>query len=423
MTGTAKETVIILHGTWATPGTGKDPWYYPRDCFPDNGFVTKLDAALRNRGSTARCWAHCREGGNEFFHWSGENNWVARTRAAESLGDYVAKIREGWRCHIVTHSHGGNIVIEALPKITAASGVSEPLGRLVTLGTPFMDVITPVLKKDARRQDTIIGLGWMCFVVWIFASLQRGLPSDKFLIGLAIAALLLSAIIFRWSTLYPRQMKLSHLKEKWKFIALEVVHWTVAGMLVASVALRLSKTWLILFFILFFLVPRGHVLFKPPAPNASETLKRFPPLLAIGSRKDEAWQVLHHMRTTENPLAVKPNLIRYLLEAVQSSYAQWAAADRIYYGSFGYKAQLGAVVTWLSLLGATVMIVASAPGYITSHWSFILSEVHSFALTLLYLILILVLLFGRNYFAALLSPLRWCSRIFGSLASRQLQPI
>src|ERR1019366_4641697 len=103
--GTAKETVIILHGTWATPGTRKDLWYYPRDCFPDNGFVTKLDAALRNRGSTARCWAHCREGGNEFFYWSGENNWVARTHAAESLGDYVAKLRrEGWRCHIVTHS-------------------------------------------------------------------------------------------------------------------------------------------------------------------------------------------------------------------------------------------------------------------------------------------------------------------------------
>src|SRR5580700_8970751 len=56
----AKETVVIVHGTWAAPEPDKTQWYQqPDSASATEGFVSKLDAALRERGSLARCWAHC----------------------------------------------------------------------------------------------------------------------------------------------------------------------------------------------------------------------------------------------------------------------------------------------------------------------------------------------------------------------------
>jgi hypothetical protein len=139
MEGAAKETVIIVHGTWAAPEPGKGLWYQPVTgvAAAQPLFTAKLDAALQERGSPARCWAHCSRG-DQIFQWSGANSWIARTRAASALGNYVAKLqKEGWRCHIVAHSHGGNIVVEALPQIMTAAGANGLLGKIVTLGTPF----------------------------------------------------------------------------------------------------------------------------------------------------------------------------------------------------------------------------------------------------------------------------------------------
>jgi len=141
-----KETVIIVHGTWAAPDPAKRRWYLPVDDRPgDEAFTAKLDAALQERGSPARCWAHCTDG-NPFFQWSGENSWIARTQAAAELGNYVLKLRdEGWCCHIVAHSHGGNVVLDALPQITTALPSNAPLGKIVTLGIPFIDTMAPIL--------------------------------------------------------------------------------------------------------------------------------------------------------------------------------------------------------------------------------------------------------------------------------------
>jgi hypothetical protein len=53
----------------------------------------------------------------------------------------VAKLlNEGWRCHVIAHSHGGNIVLEALSKIMTVPNAEMSLGKIVTLGTPFIDV-------------------------------------------------------------------------------------------------------------------------------------------------------------------------------------------------------------------------------------------------------------------------------------------
>src|SRR5215831_11248428 len=164
----AKETVIIVHGTWAAPEPGVIRWYQPGDgATAAGGFVSKLDAALQKRGSPARCWAHCAQA-NQIFHWSGENSWIARTQAASELGNYVTKLRnEGWCSHIVAHSHGGNVVLEALPQITTTHS-SASHGKIVTLGTPFMDTMSPILTRVSRNRNYILRISWTVIVLYSF---------------------------------------------------------------------------------------------------------------------------------------------------------------------------------------------------------------------------------------------------------------
>jgi len=78
----------------------------------------------------ARYWAHC-DHHNQILHWSGDISWIARTRAASALAEYVGRLQnEGWRCHIVAHSHGGNVLVEALPQILTTPIFDEPLAPL-----------------------------------------------------------------------------------------------------------------------------------------------------------------------------------------------------------------------------------------------------------------------------------------------------
>ena len=199
MEESAKETVIILHGTWAGFVPGMTKWWQPVNSYPapegfigepdtaphargqkpvdgnpaPQEFIGKLDAALDKRGSPARCWAHCSES-NPFFHWTpASNSWVTRTRAAAILGNYVASLqKEGWRCHIIAHSHGGNVVVEALPLIAAASKATGLPVNIVTLGTPFIDTRSPILKGQAvaasRLRVGTIGLFVFLMLLVVF---------------------------------------------------------------------------------------------------------------------------------------------------------------------------------------------------------------------------------------------------------------
>lgn len=135
-----KETVIIVHGTYAAPKLGVRRWYQPAEGVPaTEGFITKLNDALQKRGSAARCWAHCGQG-DQGFHWSGD---------------------------------GGNVVIEALPQITAPLPSNAPLGKIVTLGTPFMDTMSPVLQRITRKSSFLTGLSWIA-LIWLILSLPIG---------------------------------------------------------------------------------------------------------------------------------------------------------------------------------------------------------------------------------------------------------
>jgi hypothetical protein len=177
MEASAKETIIIVHGTRAAPEAGARRWYQPVGGVPAaEGFVSKLDAALQKRRSPARCWAHCTQG-NQIFHWSGDNSWIARTRAASALADYVAKLRnEGWRCHIVAHSHGGNVVVEAVEQIITAPSSNKAGGKFVTLGIPFIDTTSPILRSAKSRYRILNLASWGAFSILVLLFISWLLP-------------------------------------------------------------------------------------------------------------------------------------------------------------------------------------------------------------------------------------------------------
>ena len=379
----AKETVIIVHGTWAAPGPGESRWYQPVDGVPRaaEGFVSKLDAALQERGSAARCWAHCTER-NPFFQWSGENSWIARTLAAVALADYVAKLRkEGWRCHIVAHSHGGNVVVEALPQIATPSP-NQPPGTIVTLGSPFMDTMSPVLKR-ARRARRILDVASLVG----FATFMAGLA---FFIYLSVA-ISDEAVVEYFS------------------------YW------------RHDLVLLIFFLPIMLLVLQW--LGRTSQPGQGDLAQAQPPFLAIGSLMDEAWQILHHTRNMQNPLAVKSNLLSYLFFSLRSNILRGAQVTRIQ-GAKSYR-DLGIiekivmamihVVTFLAILFIIFLCIYLFEISETGTGSAVISvfAIYLFILSVVLFVSVLFLtkLLGETFYSAFLSPFRWCMRQVGSLGS------
>lgn len=131
-TPATKETVIVVHGTFSGTRTdGSASWYAPGEAF-----CQQLDAALANAQSGARCWQHLQPG-EEHFRWDGRNDWMSRRNATARLRQLLLRLHaEKWRVHLVGHSHGGNVIIDA---ITDDEGRVERWfrGRVALLGTPL----------------------------------------------------------------------------------------------------------------------------------------------------------------------------------------------------------------------------------------------------------------------------------------------
>jgi hypothetical protein len=258
----SKQTVIIVHGTFAAPKPGERRWYQSAEKNCTEGFIAKLDAALADRGSPLRCWAHV-EKGVDVFQWSGDNSWIARTGAAYSLADYVTSLqRDGWRCHIVAHSHGGNVVIDALPQICKRAQFDwTMLGRIVTLGTPFIHALPPIFAKSERsrrRVDLVLGGLLWGIILGVSAFFSLG----SFL------------------TVYRYAQNREDISDN------EI-----------SDSDAVSLTW-------------GKI-------KKTTGLEL---VLCIGSLKDEAWQLLHHLRNSKNPLATDKNFLSFILTSMVNQF-------------------------------------------------------------------------------------------------------
>ena len=120
---------ILVHGTF-NPDAPEVGWTRPN-----------LEVIRRLRG---------RYGGNlSAFQWSGKNHRQSRIAAGRVLADRIAEnTASGIRTNIIAHSHGGNVVFEA---IKALKSPAERIEQLVTLGTPIRQDHLPSLEQLRRR--------------------------------------------------------------------------------------------------------------------------------------------------------------------------------------------------------------------------------------------------------------------------------
>src|SRR5262249_5029777 len=128
--------IILVHGTFAEPQfDGSSQWYQP-----GSEFCRDLDARLAQLDCRARCWAHLTDA-HSYFSWNGHNDWAARSAAAVELAKLLRSlIKDGWRVHIIAHSHGGNVLLEALDIGAEGFAAAHDYegGYLVLMGTPIM---------------------------------------------------------------------------------------------------------------------------------------------------------------------------------------------------------------------------------------------------------------------------------------------
>ena len=262
-----KEAIVVVHGTFSAATTDAPKWWQPdaRD-----SFVAKLDAALERRSAPVRCWANCSET-SPVFQWTGHNHWVDRTRAAAELVRYLSELgKEGWTCHLVGHSHGGNVIVDALHGLKGTS--TEAVVRSVTtLGTPFLDTVSAI-EKQRNRTSWLVQLS-------------------------ALLALMLGVGVACWY--YPYRANFKDIGIYVVGAAIWILGWLLVGFVRHLRTLRRA-------------VPKST------------------PALAINSRYDEAWQLLHHVRETTNPLAVREGLIPYLGRRIRDYVRRRSDIARIY---------------------------------------------------------------------------------------------
>jgi hypothetical protein len=278
------ETIIIVHGTWAAPVNGVTQWWQPATTKGElaGSFVEKLNTALEQRGASARCWAHC-DRQEQAFEWSGDNNWLRRTEAAVKLVDYLGHLRTlGYRYHLIGHSHGGNVIAEALSN---AAEHGAHLGTVITIATPFIETQSQILQRRGRNQRLIL------------------LGSDLAMLALFIVFIVGIASVLQGIASISNEMR-------------EIV-------LFVSVVLIALFVLLVLGIRLWRRLRRKRKLTVPLQDHATiPKLVRTSGGLAITSRMDEVWQILHHLRIAGDPIAVQKSVLADVWDGIRTTYQQ-----------------------------------------------------------------------------------------------------
>jgi hypothetical protein len=176
--------VILVHGTFAGPQDGVVQWYQP-----GSPFCQLLDRRLADAELPERCWVRYRMP-IPYFHWGpGDNDWISRAEAAQQLRRYLGRFR-GYPCHIVAHSHGGNVVLEALGwNSRRLRGEADWFSGTVTL------LGTPIIERDSAPRNF-----WRPFYVTVIAAIGLGLlriPGFNYLYVVVLLIALVLAVVIR----------------------------------------------------------------------------------------------------------------------------------------------------------------------------------------------------------------------------------
>ena len=188
---------IIVHGTFAAHET----WWQSGGTTPT--FADKLEDALAQRGFAGTVWAPVLKTGlgYEAFSWSGENIHRDRVAGARKLAESLRQVAQQLGAsngdpllvNFVAHSHGGNVVLEALRRVDSTV---RPR-RVVLLGTPLI-TYRPAwriarLLLAAGLLLTLLGIGLFLLTGWFTEEGRSLLFAENLFI---VAGLVLIAWIF-----------------------------------------------------------------------------------------------------------------------------------------------------------------------------------------------------------------------------------
>lgn len=186
--------VITVHGTFATDLHDEGGRWWQRG----SEFTSALVQRLGDMGFPSVSI--------EPFRWSGLNSDYARLQAAAKLERTIDEAtRDGRPVAVLAHSHGGNVIMEAL----AQRRFSRPLAAVLTLGTPFFTrrlkpiptliaafkvlmglAVTPAMimyvwyalpaaREGSRLELLALALLGLGIVVWAFVSGLRTLLRQR----------------------------------------------------------------------------------------------------------------------------------------------------------------------------------------------------------------------------------------------------
>jgi hypothetical protein len=124
------------------------------------------------------------DGTVQSFVWSGKNSAYEREVAARALAKELKALRARYdNIHLIGHSHGGNVIEDALERI-AWNGARRPsfskhknpskIRSVTTLGTPFLDRRESVLRKVLIILTLLLVIGISLLAV-LFAILATAL--------------------------------------------------------------------------------------------------------------------------------------------------------------------------------------------------------------------------------------------------------
>ena len=144
--GPPRVLTAIVHGTFAA---AQRWWRLGGD--GEGTFADRLEAALARRGLAGSVWKPALEAGWSYdaFGWSGRNRHDDRVIGGHTLAIQLNALAETIGAtddapllvNLVGHSHGGNVVLEALPRL---SPCVRP-GRVALIGTPLL-TFRPTLR-------------------------------------------------------------------------------------------------------------------------------------------------------------------------------------------------------------------------------------------------------------------------------------
>jgi hypothetical protein len=136
-----RTVTLLVHGTFAAEAKW---WRLGTD--GERTFADRLEDELSRRGVAGSVWKPALAEGFDYssFTWSGRNRHRDRVKGAMALSANVNRLAERAAAttsepltvNFVAHSHGGNVVLEALRHLRP----NVRVGRIALLGTPLVTV-------------------------------------------------------------------------------------------------------------------------------------------------------------------------------------------------------------------------------------------------------------------------------------------